>query len=76
MKVVQEMLLFRSLLRSFADGNSRETIRHFVSLVLSVMHVLCVAHVQSVRPNRVTCIERANVFFSFNMKMCRLRRKT
>ena len=67
------MLLFRSLLRSFADGNSRKTIRHFVSLVLSV---LCVAHVQSVRANRVTYIERANVFFSFNMKMCRLRRKT
>ena len=56
------MLLFRSLLRSFADGNSRETIRHLVSLVLSVMHVLCVAHVQSVRAKRVTRVERANAF--------------
>ena len=56
------MLLFRSLLRSFADGNSRETMQHFVSLVLSVMHVLCVAHVQSVRAKRVTRVERANAF--------------
>ena len=62
MKVVQEMLLFRSLLPSFSGGNSRETIRHFVSLVLSVMHVLCVAHVQSAHAKRVTRVERANVF--------------
>ena len=56
------MLLFRSLLRSFADGNSREIIRHFVLLVLSVMHVLCVAHVQFVRGMRVARVERENVF--------------
>ena len=53
---------FCSLLRSFAGGNSRETIRHFVSLELSVMHVLCVAHVQSARAKRGTHVERANVF--------------
>ena len=70
------MFLFRSLLRSFAGRNSRETIRHFVPLVLSVMHVLCVAHVQSVRPKRVTCVELVNFFCLLNMKMCRLRRKT
>ena len=56
------MLSFRSLLRSFAGGNSRETIRHFVSLVLSVMHVLCVAHVQSARAKFVKREERANFF--------------
>ena len=56
------MFLFRSLQRSFASGNSRETIRHFVSIVLSVMHVLCVAHVQCARAKRVTRVERANVF--------------
>ena len=60
--MVQENILFRSLLRSFASGRSRETIRHFVSLVLSLMHVLCVAHVQSARAKRVTRVERANVF--------------
>ena len=54
-KVVQEMFLFRSLLRSFSGGNSRE-------LALSVMHVLCVVHVQSARAKRVTCVGRANVF--------------
>ena len=56
------MLLFRSLLRSFARGSLKETIRHFVSLVLSVMHVLCVARVQFVRAKHVTRVERANVF--------------
>ena len=56
------MLSFRSLLRSFAGGNSRETIRHFVSLVLSVMHVLCVSHVQSARAKLVIRVERANFF--------------
>ena len=56
------MFLFRSLLCSFARRSSKETIRHFVSLVLSVMHVLCVAYVQFVRAKRVTRLERANVF--------------
>ena len=49
------MFLFRSLLRSFLGGNSRK-------LVLSVMLVLCVAHMQSASCKRVTCVERANVF--------------
>ena len=61
-KVVQEVFLFRSLPRSFAGGNSRETIRHLVSLELSVTHVLCVAHLQSVRAKRGTRVECANVF--------------
>ena len=54
--MVQEMFLFRSLLRSFSGGNSRE-------LVLSVMHVLCVAHVQSARAKLVKREERA-IFFA------------
>ena len=53
--MVQEIFLFRSLLRSFSGGNSTE-------LVLSVMHALCLVHVQSARAKRVTCAERANVF--------------
>ena len=56
------MLLFRSFLPSFADGNSRETIRHFVSLVLSVIHELCVTYLQSARAKRGTRAERANIF--------------
>ena len=55
MKVVQEMFLFRSLLSSFSGGRSRE-------LVLSVIHVLCVAHVQFAPAKRVTRVERANFF--------------
>ena len=38
-----------SLLSSFAGGNSKETIQHFVPHVKSSMHVLCLAHVWSVQ---------------------------
>ena len=55
------MFLFRSLLRSFSSGNSR-------ALVLSVMHVLCVAHMQSALAKRVTRVERAIVFETKNIK--------
>ena len=55
-------VLFLSLLRSFAGGNSKETIRHFMPHLQSVMHVLCVAHVQSAGAKRGARVERANVF--------------
>ena len=61
--MVQDFFLIQlALLRSFAGWNSRETIRHFVSLVLSVMHVLCLAHLQSARAKRGTRVKRVNVF--------------
>ena len=55
------MFFFRSLLRSFSSGNSR-------ALVQSVMHVLCLAHMQSARAKRVTRVECANVFETKNTK--------
>ena len=55
-------VLVLSLLRSFAGGNSKETIRHFMPHLQSVMHVLCVAHVQSSGAKRGARVERANVF--------------
>ena len=37
------------MFHSFAGGNSKEAIRHFVLHVQSTMHVLCLAHVRSVQ---------------------------
>ena len=54
-------VLFLSLLRSFVGGNSKETIRHLVPHVQSVVHVPCVAHVQSAGAKRGARVERANI---------------
>ena len=51
--------LSSSLLHSFAGGNSKETVRHFVPHVRSSMHVLCVAHAWSVQ--RLLLIKYANL---------------
>ena len=48
-------------MRSFEGGNSKETIRHFMAHVQSVVHVLCVTHVQSAGAKRGPRVERANV---------------